>query len=97
MTTTVKKPMTKAEIVEKLATDAAITKAAAKVALETFVAMACKEVKAGRDFRVSGLGTFVLRKSKARAGVNPATGQPIKIKAKKRMAFRMSSKVKDKL
>jgi DNA-binding protein HU-beta len=43
---------------------------------------------------VAGLGTFALKKSKARKGVNPATGEPIKIKAKKRMAFKPSSQVK---
>jgi DNA-binding protein HU-beta len=90
-----KKPMTKADMIDKLAKDAGVSKAAAKAALESFVDAARKEVKANRAFRVAGLGTFSLKKSKARKGVNPATGEPIKIKAKKRMAFKMSSQVKD--
>ena len=90
-----KKPMTKADMIDKVSKDTSISKAQAKIALESFVDMCRKEVKVGRPFRVSGLGTFALRKVKARKGVNPATGDPIKIKASKRMAFRPSSQVKD--
>ena len=89
-----KKPMTKADMIDKVAKDAGISKAAAKTAIETFVDMARKEVKGGRPFRVAGLGTFALKKSKARKGVNPSTGQPIKIKAKKRMVFKAGAQVK---
>ena len=89
-----KKPMTKTDTIDRIAKEANVSKAAAKVALETFVDMCRKEVKAGRPMRVAGLGTFSLRKSKARKGVNPATGEPIKIRAQKRMAFKMSSLVK---
>ncbi len=90
-----KKPMTKADMIDQVAKDAGISKAAAKTVIESFVDMARKEVKVGRPFRVAGLGVFSLKKSKARKGVNPATGEPIKIKAKKRMAFKPSSQVKD--
>ncbi|RJX32708.1 MAG: HU family DNA-binding protein [Desulfarculus sp.] len=92
-----KTPATKADMIDKVAKDAGISKVAAKAALESFVDMCRKEVKAGRSFRVAGLGTFALKKSKARKGVNPATGQPIKIKASKRMVFKMSSAVKGQL
>ncbi len=90
-----KKPMTKADMIDQIAKEADISKTAAKAALESFVDMCRKEVKVGRPFRVAGLGTFALKKSKARKGVNPATGEPIKIKAKKRMVFKSSSQVKD--
>lgn len=89
-----KKPMTKADMIDKVAKDAGIPKAAAKTAIESFVDMARKEVKVGRSFRVAGLGTFALKKSKARKGVNPSTGEPIKIKAKKRMTFKAGAQVK---
>jgi len=89
-----KKPMTKADMIDKVAKDAGIPKAAAKTAIESFVDMARKEVKVGRPFRVAGLGTFALKKSKARKGVNPSTGEPIKIKAKKRMTFKAGAQVK---
>lgn len=92
-----KKPATKADMIDRVAKDADISKVAAKVALEAFVDFCRKEVKVGRPFRVAGLGTFQLKKSKARKGVNPATGEPIKIKASKRMVFKMSSAVKEQL
>ncbi len=92
-----KKPMTKADMIDKIAKDTEISKAQAKIALESFVDMAQKEVKVGRPFRVSGLGTFVLRKVKAHKGVNPATGERIQIAASKRMAFRTSGKAKNAL
>jgi DNA-binding protein HU-beta len=88
-------PMTKADMIAKIAKDTDISKVQAKIALESIVDMCQKEVKADRPFRVSGLGTFALKKAKARKGVNPATGEQIKIKASKRMAFRASSQVKD--
>ncbi len=91
------KAMTKAEMVSKIAAAAGISKAAAKAALEAFVQICREEVKAGRPFRVAGLGTFLLRQTAPRKGVNPATGQPIQIKATKRMAFKMSSQVKQML
>lgn len=90
-----KKPMTKNEMIDQIAKDADITKVAAKAALESFVDTLVKEVKVNRPFRVAGLGTFSLKKSKARKGVNPATGEAIKIKAKKRMAFKAGAQVKD--
>jgi DNA-binding protein HU-beta len=90
-----KKPMTKSDMIAKISKDADISKAAAKAAMESFVEMVVKEVKVGRPFRVTGLGTFALKKSKARKGVNPSTGEPIKIKAKKRMAFKAGAQVKN--
>ena len=90
-----KKPMTKADMIAEIATAAGINKTQAQVALESFVEACRTEVKIGRPFRVAGLGTFSLAKSKARKGVNPATGEPIKIAAKKRMAFKSGSAVKE--
>ena len=92
-----KAAMTKPEMVEELAKEVQITKAQAKAAMEYFVAMCCKKVKAGRPFRVSGLGTFALAKSKARKGINPKTGEPLKIAARKRMTFKAGTQVKDML
>ncbi|MBW2090571.1 MAG: HU family DNA-binding protein [Deltaproteobacteria bacterium] len=87
--------MTKMDMIEQISKDAGITKVQSKAALESFIEMCSKEVKVGRPFRVAGLGTFSLKKSKARKGRNPATGEQIKIKASKRMSFKPSSQVKD--
>jgi DNA-binding protein HU-beta len=45
-------------------------------------------LKKGRRIRIAGLGTFEVRKRAARTGRNPATGEAIKIKASKKVAFR---------
>lgn len=89
-----KKPMTKAEIVAGMAGAAGITAKQAEAVLTSLIGLCRDEVKKGRPFRVAGLGTFSLKKSKARQGRNPATGEPIKIPASRRMAFSASSKVK---
>ena len=89
-----KKAMTKVDMIDQIAKDAGIAKTAARAALDSFVGMCSKEVKAGRTMRIAGLGTFSLKKTKARKGMNPKTGEPIKIAAKKRMAFKPSSHIK---
>ena len=45
--------------------------------------------------RVTGLGIFQVKKRPARMGRNPATGEAIKIKASKKLAFRAAKEVKD--
>lgn len=45
-------------------------------------------------FRVPGFGTFYVSKHKARTGRNPRTGEPIKIKARRSMGFRMGAELK---
>ena len=47
-----------------------------------------KHLKKGARIRIAGLGTLEVRKRAARMGRNPATGEPIKIKASKKVAFR---------
>jgi DNA-binding protein HU-beta len=49
----------------------------------------------GNKIRVPGLGIFVVRKRAARMGRNPATGEAIKIKASKRVAFRAAKELKE--
>jgi DNA-binding protein HU-beta len=88
--------MTKAEIVEKMATDASITKAAAQTALESFIASVTKALKK-KDGKVTlvGFGTFLKARRKARKGRNPQTGEVIKIKATNVVKFKPGKKLKD--
>lgn len=68
------------------------------VARETAAAMLqciAKELKTSGRFVLSGFGVFTVRKTKARKGVNPATGEPIKIKAAKTVRFRASPRLKN--
>ncbi len=88
--------MTKAELVEKMAKDAKISKAAAGAALNSFVANVTKALKK-KDGKVTlvGFGTFAKVRRKARKGRNPQTGAAIKIKARNAVKFKAGKKLKD--
>jgi len=90
--------MTKAELVEKMAKDAGISKAAALVALDSFTESVTKELKK-KDGKVTlvGFGTFSKSRRKARKGRNPQTGEPIKIKASTSVKFKAGKKLKEAL
>ncbi len=79
--------MTKAELIEKMATDSKITKAAAGKALDSFTTQVTKSLKKGNRVTLVGFGSFSVVKRKARMGRNPKTGEAIKIKAKKVAKF----------
>jgi len=87
------KAKTKSQIVAEIAEASKITKKQAAGALETLVAMAYKGAKDG--FTIPGLGKLVLVKRNARKGRNPATGEEIKIPAKKVVKFRVAKAAKD--
>jgi len=63
--------------------------------LNDMVGLVVKHLKKGDRLRLSGLGILVVRKRAARMGRNPATGEPIKIKASKKVAFRASKELKE--
>ena len=88
--------MTKAELIEQMAKDAAITKVAAGTALESFITSVTKALKK-KDGKVTlvGFGTFQKTRQKARKGRNPQTGEPIKIKARNVVKFKAGKKLKD--
>ena len=88
--------MTKAELIEKMATDAGISKAAAGTALGAFIDGVTKALKK-KDGKVTlvGFGTFSKSRRKARKGHNPQTGEAIKIKASTVVKFKAGKKLKD--
>jgi DNA-binding protein HU-beta len=87
--------MTKAELLEKAAKDAGISKAAAGKALDSFIDSVVKSVKKGNKVALVGFGTFSVSKRKARTGRNPQTGAPIKIPARKVPKFSAGKTFKD--
>lgn len=89
------KPLTKSQIIAKIAEDNELSKAQAKSVLEGIVALAYKEAKKG--FTIPGLGKLVVVNRKARTGRNPATGETIKIPAKKVLKFRIAKAAKDEI
>ena len=87
------KAMTKSQIMAALAEANGVTKKAATEFVETLVNLAYGEAKKG--FTIPGLGKLVLVNRKARMGRNPATGETIRIPAKKVLKFRIAKAAKD--
>ena len=87
------KAMTKSQIMGAMAEKCDMTRKQAVAVVDTLVQMAYKEAK--RGFTIPGLGKLVLVNRKARIGRNPATGEQIKIPAKKVLRFRVAKAAKD--
>lgn len=69
----------------------------AEAVVSDFIDRMGGHLKKGKKLRISGLGILQVRKSPARNGRNPATGEAIKIKASKKVAFRPSKDLKDRV
>ena len=82
--------MNRQELIDKILQEAGIeiTKKDAVLFLATSIDVIKKTVKKGEDVSLVGFGSFSKVKRKARTGVNPATGEKIKIKAKNVPKFR---------
>ena len=78
-----------------LAADHEMAKNRSEMILTDFVGMIVKHLKKGDRIRIGGLGILVVRKRAARMGRNPATGEPIQIKASKKVAFRAAKELKE--
>lgn len=80
--------MSKAELVEKIASQAGLTKADVERAVNAFVNVVTAGLKAGEDITLVGFGTFTTGKRAARQGRNPQTGETITIAAKRVVKFK---------
>jgi DNA-binding protein HU-beta len=87
----------KSELIDQIAAEADISKAAAGRALDAAVAAVKLELKKGGSVTLVGFGTFHVGKRAARTGRNPRTGAAIKIKAAKIPKFRPGKALKDAL
>ena len=72
-----------------------MAKKQADAMLTEMVDLVARHLKKGDKIRIDGLGMFQVRKRAARMGRNPATGEPIKIKASKKVAFRVAKELKE--
>jgi DNA-binding protein HU-beta len=86
-------PMTKSQLINHIAEEAEVPRKTVVAMLEALSNVAYKEAKKG--FTFPGLGKLVLVNRKARTGRNPATGEAIKIPAKKVLKFRIAKAAKD--
>jgi DNA-binding protein HU-beta len=78
-----------------LAESHSLPKKQATAVLDDMVALITSHLKKGARIRIGGLGILQVRKRPARMGRNPATGEQIKIKASKKVAFRAAKELKE--
>jgi len=88
------RPVTLKHLAATLAEEHELSKKAGEALLNDLVGLITKHLKKGERIRMSGLGILQVRKRAARMGRNPATGEAIKIKASKKVAFRASKELK---
>lgn len=83
--------MNKSDLIDAMAADAGITKAAAKKSLESFLDNVQNSLKNGNRVSLVGFGSWSVSKRAARDGRNPQTGKTIKIAAKNVVKFKAGS------
>src|ERR1035441_9170530 len=89
------KRMTQTAIVKELAETTGVNNKVAKQFIESLTDLAIRETKKNGVFILPGIGRLVGIDRKARIGRNPATGESIKIPAKKVVKFRLAKSVKE--
>lgn len=89
--------MNKAELIEAIASEAGLSKADAKKALDAFVNTTTHALKKGDRVALVGFGSFSVSERAARKGRNPQTGKEINIKAKKVVRFKAGAELSDKV
>jgi DNA-binding protein HU-beta len=87
--------MTQTQLVRNLAESCEVNNKVARLFLDSLSSMAIAEVKKNGVFVMPGIGRLVRQDRKARVGRNPATGETIKIPAKKVVKFRVAKAAKD--
>jgi DNA-binding protein HU-beta len=90
--------MNKAQLIERIATEAVVTKKQSEAMLEGLVDIIIKELKAGNEVRIAGFGVFMAKKRHARGGVNPQSpSERIKIPEVVVAKFKTGKTLKDAL
>lgn len=86
--------MNKMELVEHVAGETELSKAASAAAIDAVMKGITKALKKGEEVQLVGFGTFSVRKRAAGKGRNPATGAAIKIPASKNARFKAGTALK---
>jgi DNA-binding protein HU-beta len=79
----------------QLAESHEMAKKQADAVLTDMVDLVARHLKKGDKIRIAGLGVLQVRRRAARMGRNPATGEPLKIPASKKVAFRVAKELKE--
>ncbi len=89
--------MNKAQLVEQLAQERNITKKEAQSCVEAVFGAIEKALCAGDVVKIGGFGNFCVKQRAAREAKNPVTKAPVKVPASKKVAFKQSQALKEKL
>jgi DNA-binding protein HU-beta len=92
---TTPKPVTLKNLAAEIADQRGVSKREIEEILGEMIALIGKNLKKGNKLRIPALGIMQVRKRAARMGRNPQTGEAIKIKASKKIAFRAAKELKD--
>ena len=88
------KPVTTKHLAAALSEQHQLTKKQGLEMMDDLIGMITKHLKKGERVKIAGLGILQVRKRAARMGRNPATGEPIQIKASRKVAFRATKELK---
>jgi DNA-binding protein HU-beta len=86
---------TKADLAKQIATTAGVSKAKGASALDAVLSLISSTLKKGGKTTVPGFGTFKVVMRKDRKGINPRTGKPITIKARRVVRFTAGKSLKE--
>ena len=89
--------MNKNELINEVARKTGLSRRESEVGVQTMLDLVAKELIKGGKVTLTGFGTFDVGKRKARAGVNPRTGKPIKIPSSKMPRFKPSKNIRSKI
>jgi DNA-binding protein HU-beta len=86
--------MNKSQLIDAVASDSGLTKTDSARAVESLLHAVTKTLKKGDDVNITGFGKFSVIQRAARQGVNPRTGERVKIKASKAPKFSAGASLK---
>lgn len=89
--------MNKNEVINEVARKTGLSRREAEVGVQTMLDIISQEIAKGNKVTLTGFGTFDVGKRRARAGVNPRTGDPINIPATKMPRFKPSRSMRSKV
>jgi len=89
--------MTKTSLIAQLANQLNVSKNMAKQMVDSFLELVTNSLSKGKEVRIQGFGTFKVSHRAARNGVNPRTGEAIKIKAMKVASFKAGKELETKV
>ncbi|MBX3430862.1 MAG: HU family DNA-binding protein [Hyphomonadaceae bacterium] len=94
VTATAGKTVTASALLQSVADHLGVKKSEAKAMVEGYTDVVKAYVLKGAKVKIGDIGMVMVRHRKARMGRNPQTGEPVKIKASKKLAFRQSAVMK---